>query len=57
MSFADHHKRREEHGSGADTYRKTKSPLFERDGVRHTEHTGHVISAMGVLNTVACLAR
>jgi all-trans-retinol 13,14-reductase len=28
---------------------------FERDGVTNIEHTGHVISAMGVINTVACL--
>jgi all-trans-retinol 13,14-reductase len=29
--------------------------VFEREGARHTEHTGQVISAMGVINTVACL--
>ncbi len=28
---------------------------YEKDGVSHTEQTQHVISAMGVINTVACL--
>lgn len=29
--------------------------MFEHDGMQHTEYAEHVISAMGVINTVACL--
>jgi len=37
------------------TDRRIVGVVYERNGVRRTEHTGHVISAMGVINTVACL--
>jgi all-trans-retinol 13,14-reductase len=37
------------------THGRVSGVEFERDGVRHTENTETLISAMGVINTVDCL--
>jgi all-trans-retinol 13,14-reductase len=37
------------------THGRASAVGFHREGARHTEQAAHVISAMGVTNTVACL--
>lgn len=37
------------------THDRSSAVVFEQDGKQYTEQTGRVISAMGVINTVACL--